>query len=384
MFLNKTYEQNKKLIETSIDLHQKGLILPDSYVIDIDTLITNAKTILKKAKSKNVRLYFMLKQLGRNPYVAKKLIDLGYDGAVVVDFKEAMVMMNNNIPIGNIGNLVQIPNSMLDKVINYGVEHITVFSYSKLKLINDIAKKKNKKQKVIIRVYSDNDKLYPSQEAGININEFKAFLSKCKCLSNIDICGVTSFPAYLYNKELREVEQLNNYNTIHKAVTILKDMGFEVSHINTPSMTCSYVIDNFFKGDNLVGEPGHGLTGSTPMHADFDLVEKPCVVYVSEISHNFRDNSYVYGGGYYRRSHVENAIVSDGSNILFDKVLPMDCESIDYYFKLASPHNIGDSVVMAFRYQIFVTRSSVVLLENTDKDARIIGIYDSQGRRINE
>ena len=62
----------------------------------------------------------------------------------------------------------------------------------------------------------------------------------------------------------------------------------------------------------------------------------------------------------------------------------MDCESIDYYFKLASPHNIGDSVVMAFRYQIFVTRSSVVLLENTDKDARIIGIYDSQGRRINE
>lgn len=384
MFLNKTYEQNKKLIEASIDLHQKGLILPDSYVIDIDTLIINAKSILKTAKSKNVRLYFMLKQLGRNPYVAKKLIDLGYDGAVVVDFKEAMVMMDNNIPIGNIGNLVQIPNSMLDKVINYGVEHITVFSYPKLKMINDIAKKNNKKQKVIIRVYSDNDKLYPSQEAGININEFEAFLSKCKNFSNIDICGVTSFPAYLYNNELKEVDQLNNYNTIHQAVSILKDMGFEVSHINTPSMTCSYVIDKFFKGNNLVGEPGHGLSGSTPMHADFDMVEKPCVVYVSEISHNFNNNAYLYGGGYYRRSHVENAIVSNGDGLCFDKVLPMDCESIDYYFKLDSKHNIGDSVVMAFRYQIFVTRSSVVLLENIDRDARIIGTYDSQGRRINE
>lgn len=63
--------------------------MPDSYLIDMDVLIDNAKKILEAAKVRNIRLYFMLKQLGRNPYIAKKLVELGYEGAVVVDFKEA-------------------------------------------------------------------------------------------------------------------------------------------------------------------------------------------------------------------------------------------------------------------------------------------------------
>lgn len=55
--------------------------MPDSYLIDMDVLIDNAKKILEAAKVRNIRLYFMLKQLGRNPYIAKKLVELGYEGA---------------------------------------------------------------------------------------------------------------------------------------------------------------------------------------------------------------------------------------------------------------------------------------------------------------
>ena len=46
-------------------------------------------------------------------------------------------------------------------------------------------------------------------------------------------------------------------------------------------------------------EPGHGLTGTTPLHAVDDLVEDPAVAYVSEVSHLWNGRAYVFGGGLY-------------------------------------------------------------------------------------
>lgn len=384
MFLNKIKEKNNKLVDVAIEMHQKGEILPDSYIIDIDTLLDNAKKILDAANKKNVKLLFMLKQLGRNPYIAKKLIELGYDGAVVVDYNEAKVMMDHNIPIGNIGNLVQTPNSMLKEVIEYGVGVMTVFSLEKLKKINEISNSLGKTQDVIVKVYSESDKFYCGQEAGISILEFQSFIDEAKKLENINVVGVTSFPTFLYDNKTNKIEKQENYFTVYKAKEILEKNGIEVTHVNLPSVTCTQNIIDNFEGENLVGEPGHGLSGTTPAHIHSDLQEIPCVVYLTEVSHNFKDRAYVYGGGHYRRSHVENAIVSNGSKILFDKVVPMDSESIDYYFQLNNSHNIGDSVVMSFRYQIFVTRSRVVLVENLKSDYRIVGIYDSLGRKYDE
>ena len=77
MFVEQTVKRNRKLVETAFALHQSGQIMPDSYLIDMDVLIDNAKKILEAAKVRNIRLYFMLKQLGRNPYIAKKLVELG-------------------------------------------------------------------------------------------------------------------------------------------------------------------------------------------------------------------------------------------------------------------------------------------------------------------
>ena len=83
------------------------------------------------------------------------------------------------------------------------------------------------------------------------------------------------------------------------------------------------------------GEPGHGLSGTTPLHAYRDCDEKPCVVYVSEISHNFEGNAYCYGGGFYRRSHVKHALVgSEFDQMKQVEVTPPTLESIDYYFGL--------------------------------------------------
>ena len=117
------------------------MIQPDSYVIDLDTLLSNAKLILNEANRQGIELYFMLKQLGRNPYIAKELVKLGYSGAVVVDFREAQVMMRHQIPIANVGHLVQAPKCLLQELVDYGCKYYTVFSLEKIKDLNECAGK---------------------------------------------------------------------------------------------------------------------------------------------------------------------------------------------------------------------------------------------------
>ena len=108
------------------------------------------------------------------------------------------------------------------------------------------------------------------------------------------------------------------------------------------------------------------------------------MVYVSEVSHNLLDRAYCYGGGHYRRSHMENALVgTDVDNSKMIKVIPPTDESIDYHFELSENSKVGDTVIMAFRSQIFVTRSNVAVVKgiSTNKP-EVVGLYNSLGMEI--
>ncbi len=381
MFLNKIKQENTTLLKNAFLLHQSGQILPDSFVIDIDTMLENAKKMMVEAKKKNIKLYFMLKQVGRNPYIAKRLIEIGFSGAVVVDFKEAQVMMRHHIPIGNIGHLVQIPNAMIEQVIAYGPEIITVYSLEKAKQIGAAAVKLKKKQKIILRVYDRGDVVYNGQTAGFPLEELDEALKVLCKIQGIEIAGVTSFPCYLYDEEIQEIKKTHNLSTVLKAVSLLKQKGIDVELINTPSASCCETIRQMYLDGGNCAEPGHGLTGTIPSHAICKKEEEICVVYVSEISHNFKGHAYCYGGGHYRRSHMKNALV--GRNLEQAKnaeIKTPNLESIDYHLELDREFAIGDTVVMAFRFQIFVTRADVVLVQGIKTGTpRVIGIYDSLG-----
>lgn len=93
MFLKQLIKNNKKFVDVVLDFHKKGYILPDTYCIDLDTFLENSIKIYESAKKNNITLYYMLKQVGRNPYLAKKLEEVGYSGAVCVDFKDVEIMM---------------------------------------------------------------------------------------------------------------------------------------------------------------------------------------------------------------------------------------------------------------------------------------------------
>ena len=164
MFLNKLQERNPNLLNAAIEFHQKGLLFPDTYLLDVDTILDNARLLIEEAKKNNIKLYAMTKQIGRIPFLAKKILELGYSGVVAVDFKEAEIMIENNIPLGNVGHLVQTPTRLLEKIIKSNVEIMTVYSYEKIEQIDKVAKKLNKIQNIMLRVLEEDSTIYRERE----------------------------------------------------------------------------------------------------------------------------------------------------------------------------------------------------------------------------
>lgn len=140
MFLSKLTQDNPKLVDAAIQLHQQQIILPDTYILDLDMIRMNAKQIVSKASKYDIELFFMTKQFGRNPLVAAELYNQGMHYAVTVDYREALLMIEHNIPIGNVGHLVQIPMALLEKIILHRPKYITIYSQELLNQINYIAK----------------------------------------------------------------------------------------------------------------------------------------------------------------------------------------------------------------------------------------------------
>lgn len=379
LFLKRLLDTNKSFVDTSLDLYKKGLILPDSYCIDVDMFLENAKNILNEAKKYNINLFYMLKQVGRNPYLAKKLEDLGYKGAVCVDFKEVEVMMKNNLKLCNIGHLVQIPKNMLSRVIEYGVEIITVYSYDMIKEISNIALSLNKTQDIMLRILDENSEIYPGQEAGFSVNEVKELIPKLKDLKGVKLNGITSFPCFLYSPDKKCIKETNNLFSVLEVNEFLKKQNLYVKHINLPSVSTVENIKKIYSYGGTDAEPGHALTGTTPLNIDSG-VEIPAYLYISEISHVFKNNSHFYGGGYYPRGHMKHGYIDNK----IVNVNNFNATNIDYYLSLEGKYNIFDPIILCFRTQMFVTRSDIVLIEGIhSNNIHIVGIYNTQGDKKN-
>ena len=381
MFLKTLQNNNPKLINACLDLFNNGLILPDTYVLDYDAIIDNALHMKKLADENGIKLFYMLKQIGRNPLIGKALDDIGYDGCVAVDYKEALLMKENNCKLGHVGHLVQIPTHAMESIIKANPEYMTVYCYERIEQINDICKKLNTKQKIVLRIVDEDSDLYAGQVGGFSSSELESLIKKIEKLDNIIIGGLTVFPALLFDNKQGKIVPTNNIKAMERAKQILSKLGYDNLMINLPSCTCSNSLPLIKQIGGNCGEPGHGLTGTTPLHKVSDEYEKVAYAYVSEISHNFKESSYCYGGGHYRRSHMENALV--GNKLLNAKVIMPDQESIDYHFELEGNYEVGQIVIMCFRTQVFTTRSNVAVVKGiSNGDPQLLGIYNGLGEKI--
>ncbi|MBL4934300.1 YhfX family PLP-dependent enzyme [Clostridium sp. YIM B02515] len=385
MFLDVTMRRNPNLMKAAFELHQEGKISPDTYVLDLDAIIINAKKIKSEADNYGVKLYFMTKQFGRNPYVANELMKLGYDGAVAVDFREAEALGEAGVKLGHVGHLVQIPSNRIEGILMKRPEVITVYSYEKARDISKAARRLGINQKLMLRVLDYNDILYPAQYGGFYLEILEQEAGRIMELPNIGIHGITSFPCFLYDEESRQIKETRNINTVLKAKDILeKKLSIKLGQVNLPSATCVSSIKEIAKFGGTHGEPGHGLLGTTPFHAAKDEEEIPAVVYVSEVSHNLDNHGYIYGGGHYRRSHMKEALIGSSFEASNKFTLSeMDSQSIDYYLTFNGNSKIGSTAVLAFRTQIFVTRSEVAVIKGVKAGKpELIGIYSSLGKSI--
>jgi predicted amino acid racemase len=370
MFLNVTKRRNPALIYTGLSLHQSGAIPPNTYVIDVDSLKENTKKISSIASQNGMKLYFMTKQLGRIPKVAEIIAANGIKKAVAVDFDEGKVLADNGITIGNIGHLVQPGKNQWREVLSWKPEVVTIFSFERAKQLSIAAQSAGVKQDILLKVAGPNDKIYEGQEGGIPINNLAANVESIRELPGISIAGVTSFPNLQLAEDRMKMVPTANMDTLLHAVKILETKGIPVKQVNGPSGTSTETIPFLSDKGITHTEPGHGLTGTTPIHAYKDLSEKPAIIYVSEISHESNGNYQVIAGGYYGRSNMEGCFVGQSKQNILDRYVSAEQSSpgvIDYYGTIERPSSfpirIGDTAIFAFRTQMFVTRAHVALVE---------------------
>lgn len=382
MFLDITAERNPELMEVALYYHQKGLLSPNTYVIDADAVRENAAILADEAKRQKIQLYFMTKQLGRNPLLARTITEAGIKKAVAVDPWEAERLAASGILVGHIGHLVQIPQSMIEGALEMHPDVITVFSYEKAKFISDTAVRIGKTQDILLRVVDEEDFLYPGQQGGILLEQLAEQVKKIAQLPGVSIRGVTSFPCLMV--EDGKVKPTPNVRTLQKAVHFLNEQGYDRLEMNVPSVSTATTLHLIKQLGGTQAEPGHALTGTTPLHAKGGQPEKPAMVYVSEVSHVFKGHAYVYGGGFYPRSHIEHALVGKTfPEMTKTEVIPNQPGTIDYYGTLQTDQaTVGDTALFAFRTQIFVTNAYVAVVEGIGNNPKLSGVFDSRGEQL--
>lgn len=388
MFLKTLLKQNTKLVDAAISFWHQGKITPDSYVIDVEQTETNARLLLKTAHHYQIKLYLMSKQFGRNPELCRRLLacryeGAGYQGMVAVDFKEARLLYHHQIPVAHIGHLVQPPSGMVAEVVRRQPEVITIFSLEKAQEISQAAHQQHTTQPLLLKVCQAGDLLYAGQEAGFELTDLPAVITAIRKLPAVRLVGITHFPCMLYDPPSHQTLPTANMRTLLAARDILLAEGVGVEQVNAPSATSCTTLPQLAQWGVTHAEPGHALTGTIPANQQGDQPEQISMLYLSEISHHFSGNSYFYGGGYYRRGHLQNALIHHDNQFSQSSLLPIDESSIDYCLGLAGEFPIGSPVIMSFRTQIFATRSDVVLIDGIQRgEPRLLGCYDSRGNQL--
>jgi len=394
MFLQVLQRRNQKFIQAAASLHQAGLIPPNCYVLDLDTIEENARIIAKEAQKYNMKVLAMSKQIGRNPDALDTLVKAGITSYVAVDSQGAFAIHRAGHKVGHIGHLVQIAKAEIESVVNMEPDYWTTFSIEQTENISQGCQKSQREQKVMARIYAEGDTFYRGHEGGFPARKIVEIADRLHNIDHIRFAGITSFPALLFNPETQKVESTPNLTTLRKAAEALRAAGWNNLEINTPGTTASTIIPLLAEAGSTQVEPGHGLTGSTPWHAVEDLPEKPALLYVSEISHIHEGSPFCFGGGLYIDPvfpdyQVTCLVGKDPDEVLQSSVnieFPAS-NAIDYYGLLHPEKHqkvrIGDTVILGFRAQIFVTRAYVAGVAGVSQGKpEVKGITTASGRRV--
>ena len=263
-------------------------------------------------------------------WLTQQIIALGIQRAVAVDFREARCLANSGVPLRHLGHLVQIPDGEIESALRCRPEVITVFSFDKAHRIAECARRLGIRQRLLLKVCQTGDIVYPGQEGGFQPNELLDVATRITALG-----GVKS-PAsriFLCPRRRPRTVKTSPRRTLKRWSTRRKRCARRafLSNRLTPRRPIAATPSLLARGGATHIEPGHAFTGTIPANECGEQPERIAMLYLSEVSHNAGPNSLCFGGGYYRRGRLRNALVFAGDALHETRTLPFKSDNIDYY-----------------------------------------------------
>ena len=392
MFLDLLRRRNPGFLSAISHLHAAGELPVNCYAIDLDAVERNAVAFAAEAARLGLTPFAMTKQIGRNPDVSKTLVRSGITHAVGVDLQCAVAAAMGGLRVGHLGHLVQIPRHEADLAASLEPLYWTVFSETKAREAGAAALRRGRVQDVLLRVVAPDDRFYTGHEGGFPLDGIVQAAETVDALPGVRFAGITTFPATLFNPVTGAAEATPNRRTLARAAALLEASGRTGFEVNAPGTTSISVLEGLARDGATQVEPGHGLTGTTPLHAVADLAEEPAIAYVTEVSHLWNDKAYVFGGGFYvdpvlGEGTTRAIVVPGASDVSAAPALSVEMpapQAIDYYATIpldhASPVAEGDTVIFGFRPQVFVTRALTAAISGISTGTpRVEGIWAADG-----
>lgn len=398
MFLKSLLDKNPAFVEAVVALHQAGSIPANSYALDLDAMAANTSHLMDEARALGLTVYAMTKQVGRAPGALEAISGAGVDGYVAVDMACARPIAAHGHNLGHLGHLVQVPAAETGEAAAMQPDYWTVFSPNKAAGVSAAAARLGRVQDLLVRVFAPGDEFYSGHEGGVPLEELPRVLDHISGLPGVRFAGLTTFPALLFDPDSGGARTTPNMATLARAAeTARRHVGHEnqaMLQINAPGTTSTAVLAQLAEAGATQVEPGHGLTGTTPLHAVRNLPEQPAVCYVSEVAHIHQGIPFCFGGGLYIDpvfgDYQTTAVVAHDPSEAATKAMAVDMPdpaAIDYYAKLRPESgrtvSEGDTVVFGFRIQAFVTRAFVVGVAGVRSGtASVAGVWDVLGNPV--
>jgi len=407
-YLDSMIRRNPGLLEAAFELHQSGKIPPNTYLLDLDAHRMNAKLMVKAAEKVKVSLYFMSKQINRNPLICKAVLAEGFDGIVAVEAQCARALHRYGIRIAHVGHLVQVPVHEIDYFLSMNPEVWTIYSIENAKVISDAAQKAGKVQDLLVQPMAKGDLFFDSMTGGIPEEKIVESVKKINGFPGVKVVGTTSFPCLLYDLAIRRVRPIANFLTAVRAARHLhEELGIEISQINVPGNNHSSTMKTIAENGGTHAEPGSGILGANTQHTFEEEPELPAFVYVSEVSHWLGEKTYAHGGGMSFPGGgwgllPDGTLWEGGNHIVLEALVGRNlvdgvANRMQSVLSSADPFNynlpltggkkkpsVGDTAAYGFiTPQVFVTRGWNAVVEGISENRpRLLGIFDQGGNIV--
>jgi predicted amino acid racemase len=391
LFLDVLRRRNADFLGAVAALHQDGRLPANTYALDLDAVQANAAVMAAAARRHSLEVFAMTKQMGNAPGFMRAVMAGGIGAGVAVDMRGARALRDGGMRLGHVGHLVQVPRAEATAAAALDPDNWTVFNDDKAAEAARASAAAGRVQDLIARIHAPGDVFYDGHAGGFPAADVVAVAKALGSHDGARFAGITTFPALLFDAETRDVRPTPNLATLARARERLQGV-VDGLRVNAPGTTSSATFGLLGDHGATQVEPGHGLTGTTPLHAVRDLEELPAVCYVSEVSHLHGGWAYAFGGGLYIDpvfpDYPLRALVAERPDISEARVMTASIpppSAIDYYAKLdlgdGPAPSIGATVVFGFRIQAFVARAYVAGIRGVAEGTpKVEGIWTAEGR----